>query len=83
MQDETYTLMNPVGTLTHQLSTPTHEAPNAGIPQQFGNSTEPHTTTEVATVTTSNGHCTGSAQITSGSFSNLDEERYVMAGSYY
>ena len=77
--------MNPVGTLTSQMSTPTDEAPNVQHLNvgSDGNSLEQHSTeVTTTTVTTSNGHCTGSAQITSGSFSNLDEERYVM-GSYY
>ncbi len=82
IQEDTYTVMNPAGTLSSQSKGPPYEVPFTHSSMHHGNGVlpEPNRLTEANGVITLNGeHCAaaaGSAPATTG-FNTQDEERYV------
>ena len=81
LQEDTYTVMNPAGTLTNQTRRPTDELPptdivhnGAGMFSEQQSAQTPTTTTTQAT--TAAGLCTGS--LPNPMFLYTDDERYVV-----
>lgn len=81
MQEDTYTFMNPAGTLSNQSKGPAYEVPFMHSSMHRGNGVLPEQNrlTEANRVITNGEHCTaaaGGAPATTG-FNTQDEERYV------
>ena len=81
MQEDTYTVMNPAGTLSNQSRGPACDVPSMHNPMHNGNGVfqEPHPLIETTAAMTNGGHCAaaaGSATATA-SFATQGEERYV------